>query len=64
VLAQGARIDLRRNDVGFVEDDWESPTLGAWGLGWKLLAQRNGVTRSPLPASRRARLQTVLGELT
>src|SRR5260370_26633534 len=26
-------IDLRKNDVRFVEDDWESPTLGAWGLG-------------------------------
>jgi len=29
-------IDLRRNDVRFVEDDWESPTLGAWGLGWEV----------------------------
>ena len=25
-------IDLKQNDVRFVEDDWESPTLGAWGL--------------------------------
>ncbi len=29
-------IDLRRHDVRFVEDDWESPTLGAWGLGWEV----------------------------
>src|SRR4029078_12314136 len=27
-------FDLRSNDVRFVEDDWENPTLGAWGLGW------------------------------
>jgi glycyl-tRNA synthetase len=29
-------IDLRKHDVRFVEDDWESPTLGAWGLGWEV----------------------------
>jgi glycyl-tRNA synthetase alpha chain len=28
-------IDLKLHDVRFVEDDWESPTLGAWGLGWE-----------------------------
>ncbi|WP_341992507.1 glycine--tRNA ligase subunit alpha [Azorhizobium sp. AG788] len=28
-------IDTRLHDVRFVEDDWESPTLGAWGLGWE-----------------------------
>ena len=28
-------IDMRLHDVRFVEDDWESPTLGAWGLGWE-----------------------------
>ena len=28
-------IDLALHDVRFVEDDWESPTLGAWGLGWE-----------------------------
>jgi len=28
-------IDLDLHDVRFVEDDWESPTLGAWGLGWE-----------------------------
>jgi tetrameric-type glycyl-tRNA synthetase alpha subunit len=29
-------IDLSKHDVRFVEDDWESPTLGAWGLGWEV----------------------------
>jgi glycyl-tRNA synthetase alpha chain len=29
-------FDLRKNDVRFVEDNWENPTLGAWGLGWEV----------------------------
>jgi glycyl-tRNA synthetase alpha chain len=29
-------IDLNKHDIRFVEDDWESPTLGAWGLGWEV----------------------------
>ncbi len=29
-------IDPRNHDIRFVEDDWESPTLGAWGLGWEV----------------------------
>ncbi len=29
-------IDPLRHDIRFVEDDWESPTLGAWGLGWEV----------------------------
>ena len=29
-------IDMQLHDVRFVEDDWESPTLGAWGLGWEV----------------------------
>ena len=29
-------IDARRHDIRFIEDDWESPTLGAWGLGWEV----------------------------
>jgi len=29
-------IDTSLNDIRFVEDDWESPTLGAWGLGWEV----------------------------
>ena len=29
-------IDLKKHDFRFVEDNWESPTLGAWGLGWEV----------------------------
>ncbi|HBH32301.1 MAG TPA: glycine--tRNA ligase subunit alpha, partial [Desulfofustis sp.] len=29
-------LDLLDHDIRFVEDDWESPTLGAWGLGWEI----------------------------
>jgi glycyl-tRNA synthetase alpha chain len=29
-------IDMELHDIRFVEDDWESPTLGAWGLGWEV----------------------------
>ena len=29
-------IEISKHDVRFVEDDWESPTLGAWGLGWEV----------------------------
>ena len=34
-------IDLKANDIRFTEDDWESPTLGAWGLGWQV--ELNGI---------------------
>ncbi len=33
---QAIGIDFSRHDIRFVEDDWESPTLGAWGLGWEV----------------------------
>ena len=29
-------LDPKKHDIRFVEDDWESPTLGAWGLGWEV----------------------------
>jgi glycyl-tRNA synthetase alpha chain len=29
-------VDVKNHDIRFVEDDWESPTLGAWGLGWEV----------------------------
>jgi glycyl-tRNA synthetase alpha chain len=38
-------IDLKDNDVRFVEDDWESPTLGAWGLGWEVWLNGMEVTQ-------------------
>jgi len=33
---KGFGIDTSYHDIRFVEDDWESPTLGAWGLGWEV----------------------------
>jgi len=38
-------IDLRRNDIRLVEDDWEQPTLGAWGLGWEVWCDGMEVTQ-------------------
>jgi glycyl-tRNA synthetase alpha chain len=38
-------IDPREHDVRFVEDDWESPTLGAWGLGWEVWMDGMEVTQ-------------------
>ena len=38
-------FDLAQNDVRFVEDDWESPTLGAWGLGWEVWLNGMEVTQ-------------------
>lgn len=29
-------VEIKKHDIRFVEDDWESPTLGAWGLGWEV----------------------------
>lgn len=38
-------IDPRQNDIRFVEDDWENPTLGAWGLGWEVWLNGMEVTQ-------------------
>ena len=38
-------FDLASNDVRFVEDDWENPTLGAWGLGWEVWLNGMEVTQ-------------------
>jgi len=38
-------IDRRLHDIRFVEDDWESPTLGAWGLGWEVWCDGMEVTQ-------------------
>jgi glycyl-tRNA synthetase alpha chain len=55
-------VDLRRHDVRLVEDDWEGPTLGAWGLGWEVwidglevtqftyFQQLGGLDLDPIPA--------------
>ncbi len=38
-------IDPKRHDIRFVEDDWESPTLGAWGLGWEVWCDGMEITQ-------------------
>jgi glycyl-tRNA synthetase alpha chain len=38
-------FDLKVNDVRFVEDDWENPTLGCWGLGWEVWLNGMEVTQ-------------------
>ena len=58
-------IDTKMHDIRFVEDDWESPTLGAWGLGWEVWLNGMEVTQftyfqevGSLPC------KPVLGEIT
>jgi len=58
-------IDTKVHDIRFVEDDWESPTLGAWGLGWEVWLNGMEVTQftyfqevGSLPC------KPVLGEIT
>ena len=38
-------VDPAKHDIRFVEDDWESPTLGAWGLGWEVWLNGMEVTQ-------------------
>ena len=38
-------VNLKDNDIRFVEDDWESPTLGAWGLGWEVWCNGMEITQ-------------------
>jgi len=61
----GLGLDPRSHDIRFVEDDWESPTLGAWGLGWEVWLDGMEVTQftyfqeiGSLPC------KPVLGEIT
>jgi glycyl-tRNA synthetase alpha chain len=42
---QALGIDLAKHDVRLVEDDWEGPTLGAWGLGWEVWCDGMEVTQ-------------------
>jgi glycyl-tRNA synthetase alpha chain len=58
-------IDSRKNDIRFVEDDWESPTLGASGLGWEVWL--NGMEITQFTYFQQAgglECKPVLGELT
>ena len=38
-------LDTRRHDIRFVEDDWEQPTVGAWGLGWEVWCDGMEITQ-------------------
>ncbi len=38
-------IDLRKHDIRFEEDNWESPTLGAWGIGWQVMLDGLEITQ-------------------
>ncbi|HET6780553.1 MAG TPA: glycine--tRNA ligase subunit alpha, partial [bacterium] len=38
-------IDAREHDIRFLEDNWEAPTLGAWGLGWQVFLDGNEITQ-------------------
>ncbi len=38
-------VDLQRHDIRFEEDNWESPTLGAWGIGWQVLLDGLEITQ-------------------
>lgn len=38
-------LDLKKHDIRFVHDDWENPTIGAWGLGWEVWADGMEITQ-------------------
>src|SRR5712675_1186158 len=42
---QAIGIDLRKHDLKFEEDNWESPTLGAWGIGWQVMLDGQEITQ-------------------
>jgi glycyl-tRNA synthetase alpha chain len=42
---KGIGIDLRKHDIKFEEDNWESPTLGAWGIGWQVMLDGLEITQ-------------------
>ena len=52
---QALGVDTGANDVRFVEDNWESPVLGAWGLGWEVWLNGMEITQVA-PPPRRARV--------
>src|SRR6201990_3738987 len=58
-------LDLAANDVRFVEDDWENPTLGAWGLGWEVWLNGMEVTQfTYFQQVGKLDCKPVLGEIT
>ncbi|MGH8621372.1 MAG: glycine--tRNA ligase subunit alpha [Burkholderiales bacterium] len=64
-LEHALGIDPRRNDIRFVEDDWESPTLGASGLGWEVWLNGMEITQfTYFQQVGGLECRPVLGELT
>jgi glycyl-tRNA synthetase alpha chain len=64
-LSKALGIDVLKHDVRFVEDDWESPTLGAWGLGWEVWLDGMEVTQyTYFQQAGGIDLKPVTGELT
>lgn len=62
-----AELGVKReeNDIRFVEDDWESPTLGAWGLGWEVWLNGMEVTQfTYFQEAGGIAVKPVLGEIT
>lgn len=58
-------IDPRVHDIRFVEDDWESPTLGAWGLGWEVWLDGMEITQfTYFQEVGGLKCRPVLGEIT
>lgn len=58
-------VDLSEHDIRFVHDDWESPTLGAWGLGWEVWMDGMEVTQfTYFQQVGGIDLKPVMGELT
>jgi glycyl-tRNA synthetase alpha chain len=58
-------IDPRVHDIRFVEDNWESPTLGAWGLGWEVWLNGMEVTQfTYFQQAGGLECRPVLGEIT
>lgn len=58
-------IDPLKHDIRFVEDDWESPTLGAWGLGWEVWLDGMEITQfTYFQQAGGIELKPVSGELT
>jgi glycyl-tRNA synthetase alpha chain len=58
-------VDPLKHDIRFVEDDWESPTLGAWGLGWEVWLDGLEITQfTYFQQAGGIELKPVAGELT
>lgn len=58
-------VDTAMHDIRFVEDDWESPTLGAWGLGWEIWLNGMEVTQfTYFQEVGGLKCKPVLGEIT